>query len=91
VDPGITTIAVGDINLTPRGERGVGTPVERRAAHEGRRLAGNAELEQDFAVQGDLANEMAAIVRELANEMAAIVREEHRIRRSLSRNLIIGC
>src|SRR5580692_12984 len=42
--------------------------MERLAAHEGRRLAGNAELEQDFAVQGDL-----------ADEMAAIVREEHRI------------
>ena len=40
----------------------MGTAVKRLAAHKWRRLAGNAELEQDLAVQGDLAHEMAAIV-----------------------------
>jgi hypothetical protein len=57
-------IAVGDVDLTPRGEGGVGTAVERLAAHKCRRFAGNAELEQDLTVQSDLADEMAAIVRE---------------------------
>src|ERR1700741_2928936 len=36
--------------------------MERLPAHKRRRLAGNAELEQDLAVQRDFANKMAAIV-----------------------------
>ena len=42
--------------------------MERLAAHKGRRLAGHAELQQDFAVE-----------RDLADEMPAVVGEEHRV------------
>src|SRR6266849_137969 len=61
VDAGIA-VTVGNIDLAFRGERRVGTAVERLTAHKRRWLAGNAELEQDLAVQSDLAYEMSAIV-----------------------------
>jgi hypothetical protein len=40
----------------------MGTAVERLAAHKRRRLARNAEFEPRFAIEGDLAHEMAAII-----------------------------
>ena len=42
--------------------------MERLAGHKGRRLAGHAQLQQNFAVE-----------RDLADEMPAIVGQEHRV------------
>ena len=53
VHPGIA-VAVGDVDLAFRRQRGVGAAVERLAAHIGRRLAGHAELEQHLAVRASI-------------------------------------
>ena len=56
-------VAVGHIDVAVRGQRGMGAAVERLAAHIGRRLAGNAELEQHLAaVQPAFADKMPAII-----------------------------
>jgi hypothetical protein len=55
-------VAVRDVNFIPRRQCGVGAAVERLSAHKRRGLAWNAELEQNLAVQGDLAHEVAPVV-----------------------------
>ncbi len=64
VHPGVA-IAVGDVDLAFRRQCGVGTAVERFAAHIGRRLPGYAELQQHFAVERALPHEMAAIIGQI--------------------------
>jgi hypothetical protein len=55
-------VAVGDIDLAPRRECGVGAAVERLAAHIRRRIAGHAELQQYLPVECHLVHEMAAVI-----------------------------
>src|SRR6516225_4087459 len=61
VDTGIA-VAVRDVDVAVRRQRGVGAAVERLTRHVGRRLARHAELQQHLAVERDLAHEVPAIV-----------------------------
>ena len=63
VDAGVA-VAVRDVNVASRRQRGVSAAMERLAAHVGRRLARHAEFQQHLAVEHDLAHEMPAIVGE---------------------------
>src|SRR5947208_10935088 len=67
VDPRIA-VPVRDIDIALGRQRRVRTAMKRLAAHIGRRLARHAELQQDFAVE-----------RDLAHKMSTVVGEEHRI------------
>ena len=55
-------VAVGDVEVALRRQRGVGAAVERLAAHIGRRLAGDADRQQHLAVEGALADRVVAVV-----------------------------
>ena len=55
-------IAVGDVDLPVRRQCRVRAAVERLAAHIGRRLAGDTDLEQHLAVERAFAHKMAAVV-----------------------------
>src|SRR6185437_3671922 len=55
-------IAVGDIDLLLRRERGVGAAVEGSAADIGRGLARHAELQEQRALEGELAHGVVAVI-----------------------------
>ncbi len=61
VDAGIA-VAVGDIDLALRRQRGVGAAVKRLAAHERRRLVRDADRQQHLAVGGAFAHGVVAVV-----------------------------
>ena len=61
VDAGIA-VAVRDIDLALRRQRGVGAAVERLAAHERRRLVRDADGQQHLAVGGAFAHGVVAVV-----------------------------
>src|SRR6185295_12871177 len=61
VDAGIA-VAVRDIDLALRRQRGVGAAVKRLAAHERRRLVRDADREQHLAIGGALAHGVVAVV-----------------------------
>src|SRR5215469_6676716 len=58
-------VTVGDVDLAFRGERRVRAAVKRLTAHIGRGLAGDADLEQQFAVERALAHEMSAVIGQI--------------------------
>jgi len=53
MDAGIA-VAIRDIDVASRRQRGVGAAVERLAAHVGSRLARHTEFQQHLAVERDL-------------------------------------
>ena len=55
-------VAVAHVDLAPGRQRRVRAAVERQAAHVGRRLPGDADLEQHLAVGRALAHEVAGVV-----------------------------
>src|SRR3954447_25723546 len=55
-------IAVGDVDLALRRQRGVGAAVEWIAAHEWRRFLGDADRQQHLAVCGALAHGVVAVI-----------------------------
>ena len=61
VDLGVA-VAVGDVDLALRRQRGMGAAAERTAAHERRRLAGYAEGHQHLAVERAFAHAMRAVI-----------------------------
>ena len=55
-------IAVGDVDLALRRQRGVGAAMERLAAHERRRLVRDADGQQHLAVGGAFAHGVVAVI-----------------------------
>ena len=67
MDPRVA-VTVRHVDLALWRKRGVRAAMKWLATHEGRRTTRHPELQQDFAVE-----------RDLAREMPAIVGEEHRV------------
>ena len=61
MDAGIA-VAVGNIDLAVRRQRGVGAAVKRLAAHEWRRLVRDADGQQHLAVGGAFSHGVVAII-----------------------------
>ena len=77
VDAGVA-VAVGDVEVfAVRRHRGVGAAMERLAAHIGRRFAGNADRQQDFAVERALADRVVGVV---SQPDRVVRRHEHAVR-----------
>src|SRR6185312_12344967 len=55
-------VAVGDVDLALRRQRGVGAAMERLAAHVGGWLLGDADGQQHLAVGGALAHGVVAVI-----------------------------
>jgi hypothetical protein len=55
-------VAVGDVELAPRGQGGVRAAVERLTAHVGPRRSGHADGQQHLAVEGAVADGVVAVV-----------------------------
>ncbi|RXH39552.1 hypothetical protein XH94_16700 [Bradyrhizobium zhanjiangense] len=55
-------VAVGDVDLALRRQRRVGAAMEGIAAHERRRLCGEADRQQHLAVGGAFAHGVVAVV-----------------------------
>ena len=66
-------VAVADIDVAARRERGVGAAIERLAAHEGRRPARDADREQHLAVERALADRVVGVVGEIDGVVRAHV------------------
>src|SRR5215213_9550797 len=61
VDPSIA-VAVGDVQVSARGQSGVGAAVERIPAHVRGRFARNADLQQHFAVGSYMTDSVVSVV-----------------------------